>query len=531
MHLKSDGYSPKRLLYALCFLMFAVIDQRVKTGSGLNGVNESFRDLTGIVVEAVILSHYKWEDFRRWKIPHMVWSGLGIAAGVGLILFGSDLFPFLNDRIVLCADVWLWGHILIRMVTDLLLERRRPLLDKRLAILWAVMMLWMIVSRNGSLWPSAYLLLFGCLYLTDFSEEERRDLWQGCVDGIVLSFVLFQGFCCIFRPYDVVRYIGIQSNSNMNALYYLVVLGAVFVRIIELTRSGAAKRVRVIWWLMAGAVLSFLFMTIGRIAWITAFVMGLAFLGLWNVVAHKKKFIRNGILLILCFGLMFPICFGATRYLPPVFHHPVWLWGEWAEDKVHSWDPWDSDKYVDLDEFLEAAVGRIAGSVENLLEHSPLHIQARAAALEEEEDPRVAAAILEPEQEADTLLVRGIIYRHYFERLNWRGHPYEEQGFQLTRYYWIGHAHNIYLQYGTDFGIPVMILFIILIVWSIIRCGMRGGRTGSMEDIAAMFFAMIPAVFGLLEYAWGVGSLSITMLFIAWGQALREKKEDTEWNG
>lgn len=554
--LKRVGYSPKRLLYTLCFLTFCVIDQRVKTGSGLNGVNESFRDLTGIVMGVILLSHYKWKDFRKWKIPYIAWSVAGLGVGAGLFALSGNWIPFWNDRIVVCADVFLWGYIVIHVAVDFFAEKRRPGLDGGPALVWLAMMLAMIWSRNTSLWPLCYLVVFGCFYLTAFTEEERRDLWRGCVDGVVLSFILFQGFCCVFRPYDAVRYVGIHNNSNLNALYYLAVLGAVFTRILELTKNGAAKWIRIVWWLMAGAALSFLFMTIGRIAWITAFVMGLIFLGLWNGVTRRRKWIRNGMLLALCFLLMFPVCFGATRYLPPVFHHPVWFWGEWSDEKVHSWDEWDSDKYVDLDEFLEAAVGRIAGSVENLLEHSPLHVRARAAAAKtgdfrtaadrgdsgsvadagdlgtvaQEEDSRIAAAILQPEQETDTLLVRGIIYKHYLTHLNWRGHPYEEQGFQLTRYYWIGHAHNIYLQYGTDFGIPVMILFTAMILWGIIRCGIRGRRNGSAEDVAALFFIAIPAVFGLLECAWGVGSLSITMLFIAWGQAIQEKKEDVAWN-
>lgn len=61
--------------------------------------------------------------------------------------------------------------------------------------------------------------------------------------------------------------------------------------------------------------------------------------------------------------------------------------------------------------------------------------------------------ILSDIEGTDALLVRGTIYKHYLNQLNFRGHPYSEQGFYLTSSYWIHHAHNIYLQYGTDFGI------------------------------------------------------------------------------
>jgi hypothetical protein len=42
--------------------------------------------------------------------------------------------------------------------------------------------------------------------------------------------------------------------------------------------------------------------------------------------------------------------------------------------------------------------------------------------------------------------------------------------------------------------------------------------------MAAQFFVIIPAVFGLFEYSWGAGSLSITMLFLAWRAVIAAKK-------
>jgi hypothetical protein len=217
---------------------------------------------------------------------------------------------------------------------------------------------------------------------------------------------------------------------------------------------------------------------------------------------------------------MFPVCFSVSRYLPPVFHHPVWFWGEWSEDKVHSWDPWDSEKYTDMNEIITNAIGRITESVKNFMEHSPLLLKVNA-----EEDTRAEAAVLKTTEEwQDGITVRKTIYTYYLEHLNLLGHPYEEQGFQLTSNYWIGHAHNIYLQYGTDFGIPMMILFILLILIGIFR-GSKNISTKNIPDgMAAQFFVIIPAMFGLFEYSWGVSSLSITMLFIAWRTIITVKE-------
>lgn len=518
-------YSWKRAFYTLCFVMLCIIDQRSKTGSGLDGIIETFRDSMGIVLAGIIIFHYKMEEFKKWKVPYIIWGLLSTVGGVGAFLWGMGRRPFLNDWVVIILDVVLWGYIVIHTLIHVVVEKDCALLDKKLLTVWSVMMLLMIVSRSHCIWPLCYMVMFGCFYLTNFTKEEWNDLWQGGLDGIILGFVLFQAYCCVFRPYDLVRYVGIHNNSNLNALFYLEVLAATFTKIIYVTKKNAGKWVKVFYWLAAGGVLSFLFMTIGRTAWITAFVMGLLFLGLLNVILERKMLIRNGIILVLCSVLMFPLCFSATRYLPPVFHHPVWFWGEWSESKVHSWDSWDSEKYVDMDELLDAAVGRITKSITNLLENSPLLMKVNASEAEVE-DSRIEEAVLDYKQaSADDFLVRGTIYKYYFTHLNWRGHPYEEQGFQLTRYYWIGHAHNIFLQYGTDFGIPVMIVFAVLIIWGCAVCWKRGRKRASVPDIAALFFILIPAVFGLFEYSWGVGSLSITMLFIAWRQAMLTETE------
>jgi len=195
---------------------------------------------------------------------------------------------------------------------------------------------------------------------------------------------------------------------------------------------------------------------------------------------------------------------------------------------VHSWDKWDSEKFVDIDEFMDAALGRIVDSVTDLLGYSPtvMRVQAMEVQPAQAEGMETQAEVVQNastqesaltyEQFEDSYLVRKTIYQHYISRLNLLGQPYEEQGFRMTPTYWIGHAHNIFLQYGTDFGIPVMILFIVLIAWSGIVLLKRFRRKGTEKELGYGMFIMVPAVFGLFEYSWGVGSITILLLFMAW---------------
>lgn len=533
---KNYKYSVKRLIYAICFFLFCIIDQRSKTCSGLDGWLETFRDLTGIVMAVVIMSHYHLRDFTKWKIPYLVWTAICVVGTPLAFLWGKDNRPFLNDWIVMLLDVILYGYIFIHTFIDTVLEKKHPKMERNYLVVWLIMMVLMIVSRSTYIWPLTHLVMFGCFYLTDYSKEERNDLFQGMLDGIILGFFVLQGLCFVFRPYDVVRYKGFFSNVSWNALFYVEVLAAVFAKILYVIKTNADKRVKAYYWIGAGVVISFELLTISRSGFIVTILIVFALMLFLKKVQKPFYLWKNFMVLALCAAISFPLCFSAARYLPPVFHHPVWLWGEWSEERVHSWDPWNSPKYIDIDEYMEKALGRITGSFTNLLEHSPVLMKADAAEDIDaassdsaqvdanvpanmdspEELPANKIPVLTPEQGKDGFLVRSTIYKYYFKHLNLWGHPYEEQGFQLRENYWIGHAHNIFLQYGTDFGIPVMILFVILIIWGPIIQWKKYRKDGSVEHAAAWMYLLIPAVFGMFEYSWGVGSLSISMVFIAW---------------
>ncbi|MDE6016346.1 MAG: hypothetical protein K2H41_11735 [Acetatifactor sp.] len=536
--------SKKRILYTVCFFFFCLIDQRIKTTSGLDGWGETFRDLTGVIMAALILSHYHLNDFRKRKIPYLVWSLVCVIGGVVFLLKGQALVWFANDRAVLVLDIFLFGIILIHTFTDLILERKRPRLYRPFALVWLIMMVLMIVSRSEYLWPFCYLVMFGCFYLTDYTAAEREDLFQGMLDGIILGFFMLQGWCFAFRPYDAVRYVGVYSNCNLNALFYLAVLAAALTKLAYVYRRECSRWIRLYYWLGVGTVFGFLFMTISRTGWMAAAVLTLAgLLCLWRVLPRRNLFVslfKNGLIIVLCFVLTFPLVFGAVRYLPPAFHHPVWFFGEWNENKVHSWDKWDSEKFVNLDRLMRSASSRVATILEpvlekiapggeaketpdnpaktsenktNQIEVSPLQQQLYDEAL-------AAGFALDRADRGNALLVRKAIYRYYIHLLNFRGHPDSEQGFQIFPNQRIGHAHNIYLQYGVDFGIPVMLLFTVLIGWSAVSFVKEFVRKPSEHSAGCLLFLLIPAVFGLLEYCWGTGSLAVTLLFVIWQRVL-----------
>ena len=60
---------------------------------------------------------------------------------------------------------------------------------------------------------------------------------------------------------------------------------------------------------------------------------------------------------MLCICMMFPVTFGMTMHLPPVFHHhPVWFWENGVSKRCTLCV--EFEKYVDINEIVESVIGR-----------------------------------------------------------------------------------------------------------------------------------------------------------------------------
>jgi len=498
------------VIYTVIFGFICVISQRVHTADLTSGWKEGFRDMLGFAIAALILLHYKKDDFKKYCKFHIGWAIAG-AVGCGALYFGRlHQVSYINAWTVWILEVYVWGFVLIQTIGTVFIEKIRPKFHKGTFAIWLAMMGWMIFSRSDEMWPLPYLIVFLCFYVTDFTKKDREYMYQGILNGIIAAFFTFQGHAFLYRPYDEVRYLGWFTNSNSSALFYCFVLAAVCVKLYLCNQKGANKWWHIYYWLGVGTVFSFEIMTIGRMGWITAFTVAMIFL-VYMKKHFGKSILAYGALILLVTAITFPLCFSAARYIPPIRHHVVWFYGEYADHKVHSWHKWDDERFVDIDEFAETALGRISQSFSDLWKNLPFVVEIDAAGLENKDIPR-----LEGDEILDGFKVRATIYKTFFETLNFRGYPAADIGFQLSETFWVYHAHDIYLQFGTQFGWPVMLLFIILLVMPVKRCFRLFNLTKSAEMLCYGYFVLIPALFGIFEYTWGAGHMAITLLFIAW---------------
>lgn len=529
-------------IISLCFLVVCIGTQQIQSNSWNSGMIELFRDSLGVSMAVILFTHYKWSDFVKYKIPYLVWTVLGLALGVILVPLAivRRLDFLLADTIVIALGIFLMGYCVIHTAISFIVEKRRPKFYRPLFSLWIVMLALMIFSRSSYLWPLCYFVLFLTYYLTEQTPSQRSNVINGMVNGIILGYIAVQAHALLCRPYDRLRYVGNFCNPNHNCMFLCMCLTAVLAKILIVAKKGARKPDRIFYFLMAGTCYSFICMTMCRSGYLATFILTLFFLAAYCKVREKKVFFRTGLLLVSVFVVMLPTTYLAARYIPTIHPHVLFYFQEgYSEDRVHSWDPRDSEKYVKFKDVLNGIFGRI-GNLKNSWESlSDVSVETEtenmdsmalafnsanflAAAMstsgfnpQGEEGNLNKIPALTPMEAGNSLVVRYTIYKWYFTHLSWRGMPYEEQGFQLTEAHWIQDTHNIYLDYGINFGFPVMILFTIFIWWGIGRLTRKGMVSGEYEILTCLFIALIPPIFGLFEFSWGTGLLSTVAFYLA----------------
>jgi len=254
-------------------------------------------------------------------------------------------------------------------------------------------------------------------------------------------------------------------------------------------------------------------------------------------VSFLKQEIRKCLIQIVTYiflaCLLYPICFAAVRYLPPLFHHPVWFDGEYSEEKVHSWDPWDSEKYVDFDELIEETGSRIVPMGEWIV-HDLLNVGKQAKESEETVVSGNAAAnaergeILTAEKaktdtEGDVLysaVGRLEIWNYALQHVKMWGHKYEG-GYVINKLYIAYHVQNVFLQYLYYYGVPAAVFFVLWLYGVVRTCF---GKIRSCPDavVYCMLFLTVFVVYGLFEAVWYPAQMSLFMLHFSSALLLKE---------
>lgn len=530
------------VIVSLCLFAVCLGTQQIQTVAWNTGIIEFARDSVGILMAVIIFTNYKRNDFVKYKTPYIIWSVIGTISGIVLIpLAIRNRADYLKaDTLIIFLGTFMMGYCVIHTVISFFIEKYRPKFYLPLFIMWIVMLILMITSRSDYLWPECYFVLFLCYYMTPQTPNQRSNVTIGLINGIILGYIAIQAHALLCRPYDRVRYYGNFCNPNHNSMFLCVCLAAILAKILFVTKENKNKAIKSFYFFLAGSCYSLICMTMCRSGYLAALCATVFFLIAYCRIKKKTIYIKMGGLLFSIFVTMLPLTYLAVRYIPTIHPHVLFYFQEGYSDlRVHSWDEWDSEKYVTFKQMLQGVMERF-GNIKDALEtlqdagnndtfddslkvasysaYIPMEISASAsieiADTDNDFNPKKVPALSE-EESANSLVVRYTIYKWYFSHLSLRGMPYDEQGFQLTQNHWIQDTHNIYLDYGINFGYPVMVLFTIFIWWGIGRLTNQGLRTTDIRKLTCLLIALIPPIFGLSEFAWGTGTISTVALYLS----------------
>ena len=500
----------KRWFYTLCFIAMNGLDFIRNTQNG--DIWSIAANATGLVLMCIVASGYSFSELRS---PFTyVWSALCARAIIIVIAYdGKRVFDMYYWAVVVAViNIWwigIYGKLLLQ---KLFISKELKVNMSPTGWLWIALTALMTFSVSGKIWPLWFFLMFGIFYLTRYEKRDRNDMLEGMINGTIISFFLLQIYAYGFRPYDELRYKGAFSNCNITALHYLLVYAMILFRLHLLEHKQGKKGSKLFYLLGAGGLLGFMFLTMGRTAWVGAVVLTVLYgffviRGIWQ----KKwpEIMARGAALALAAVVLFPAVFSTVRWLPTILHYPVWYEGEYNVNKVHSYEPADTWKYIDMDEFLNEVFGRIKGTFQV---KSPFTLRVYAA-----------ESIVYPEAEAlvgtegmdSGLKIRLAIYKAYLRDMTFVGNPPSAGYYEIagTDYHsW--HAQNLWIQIAYTFGIPAGILFIIMTV-VLLRRHYKG-----MKQNANWPYAIIPLfvcvtffVYGTMELVWNIGQLVLFLFF------------------
>ena len=512
----------KRIIYMLLTTALMLIDWT--RGSQVGSTWAWTVNMMGVVIALMLITADGIKEFC--KVKYLIISLISVCmlpAGYYWWTLNQQLI-YRDKLLSAICNVWFLGICLIRLLEKEFqkgIYRKRP---KMLVLLADLLFLIMYISVNEDIWPIWFFVIFTIVYSWRFNTEEKRLIINGLIDGIIVSFFILQGMAFVFRPFDTEhkRYCGIYSNPNMNALFYCIVLLAFAIRLFQLRKNGKPLYQRIICFLFMASTAAFATMTVSKTAWIAIILCVLLYIMVvdFRILQKKAKWVLSRIALyVLVMALSLPIVYLPIRYLPPVFHHPIWYEGEYAEWKVHSWDPWNSDKYVSFGEVMGAVSGRLRPIAEKLFSEKTVSMgKAYAEEIRDVNGIHVGPYFFAFDDE-DTLkyssyLGRAATWYYYFFNGDLLGHSNSEghyTGMGAT-YNW--HAQNVFLQIWYYYGIPAGILFLVVSIGAWITSVRRAWKAEIQhtdEAVVVALYLTLFLTFGLFEAVWYPGQMILTL--------------------
>jgi O-antigen ligase len=502
----------KEYLYAMIFIWILVVDQRAFTAMNYERVAFVQSAILPFLLIFVLQMKLKNEHKKKYIFCATIFSLIFIIGSVYLY----NTYDYYFKYIVILLEVLISLFVLFYTV----LNRKQYLIAKKaynwISILWIVTLLLMGIAKYNGMWTWIVLAIFTPLTMLDLTKEEKDKIVVGLIYGLIASYFLLQDLALLIRPYDMMRYNGIYANPNLNALFYMVVFIACLANGVRLQNNDSKRWLQVVNVIIGCSTVAFAVLCGSKTGMLT--VLGIAFLFCFVFLFRKKEkvgtVIRKIMIWVITVILLIPICYSAARYMPHMWSYTVYFYGEYSPSKIHSYEPYNSDKYPEAIEIVELMMDRYLGieiNVNSDKGNIDSDIPARefytyAEALEMVDGTETLEEILTGDitKNLTSYTARMFIWNEYAKRLNWTGHAAVST-----------HAHNIFLEFLYYFGILAGGLFFVSYVITALYQLVVTYKSRLISDFFALAYIALFGVFGLLELDWYRGQVTLSLFFFS----------------
>ena len=411
-------------------------------------------------------------------------------------------------------------------------------------ILLLVFMVAIIIFRNTRWWGVALSVTFICLYLRIAGWEGKKNWYKILAGGLMVNFLLSLSFSLLHRYFAGFvsgRFAFIFHTVTVTA-EYLALMAAVatvmlVAKIVAMPRKcGVVVLFKSAWkeLVLFGWIMSYAIFTVSRTAILAIMVTVFAVI-LVTVSIHKKQFMRIIGVMAAAAIICFPGAFTLQRIIPTIVAKPTIYLIDDTDVLVRGGADWDSTNFMCVERFAglfsEKILGKTLGDYHYPVDKNNYDENGNAIydhygfpmdqsneeyyyddqGKKEEtssEDHLLAAngftraeahmlsedinGYVDTESRLDMISNGRItIFKAYAKELNLTGH--DEMGAVLPNGEVAVHAHNTYMQVAYDNGIPVGILFMVLLVFAAVL-GARIYRKNYKDNpILLLIFAVVIA--------------------------------------
>ncbi len=564
----------KRIIAAICMICLLLIDVKAANDSWYIWLITD--NLVGVVIALIMFSAYPFKEFT--KPFYIIWSVLGIFGEIGGYVFWytHQIGHVMGYWITIPVNIWILGLVFFKYIEKIYISKEIKIRLAKWEYFFIACMLLMLLSKSDYVWPLYFLIIFLMLWHSPFTDTDKKYVFKGVLDGIVIAFVLLQGKAFLYKGYGLVRYTGAYWNSNRNGAFYLLVLTVFLARVLlckkekeNISEDEKPDRqlqninVRIfVNYLMSSVMAAFILYTGSRTSLIGMFViLFFYFLIGERKIAHEKwkKIVSQLALFAVSFVVAIPLIYFPMCYLS-IFRvaarteikniikgtdYPISLSNEGS---------------VQLDEALDNMILRYLKSDVKEKEETASTEETNYAADVSGEEKLIDDVVTEENSEfpfdlkgaqKENYYVIQYYYTYYPERgrfelfvpkklysglislnarvniifalvsnFNLTGHDSSEVFLYMNsdapgQYaFWVNNEQNFILHYLYAYGVPVGVFFCLLILLGLI-CLIRNAIKGKVEAFVFAMFYLVFILTGLMEVVWVPGQIVLVLLFFA----------------